>query len=382
MSAVLKLFIVAGEPSGDIHAANVVREILSRYKPSSDAQTPELSGTGGAALAALGQKQYANVSELTAIGFVDVIKKIPFLIKLAARMEAHIKQDAPDVILLMDYAGFNLRFAKRIKKYNIPVVLFAAPQVWIWHYSRVKTLAKYFDKVLCLLPFEEDLLRKEGVKAVYIGHPASDTLGYASPDRESFCGRFSLDPKKTVVALAPGSRPREIRYLMPVMISAAKTLEGEKPAEFILAKANSVPREAIQAYIPEGLNVKIVEGETPEIFKHADIIWICSGTATLEAGILGTPMIILYKAPLIDVLIIKLLTNLRTIGLPNIILGNMAAPEVLGKECTPENLLRVTAEVLEKSGEYRAMLAPLNELFASKTPLKNAAQEILELITK
>jgi lipid-A-disaccharide synthase len=369
----VKLFIVAGEASGDIHAAALVREI-SNILPSLQIS---LAGTGGASLSALGQKQLATIAELAVIGFVGAVKKLPFFLRLASRLESDIAQNPPDIILLIDYTGFNLRFAKRVKKYNIPVVQFTAPQVWIWHYSRVKTLAKYFDKVLCLLPFEEELLKKEGVKAVYIGHPATDSLIITSPDRESFLIRFGLSADKPVIAIAPGSRLKEINYLMPVIIAAVGALKAEGfAANFILAKANSIPLELIKSYIPSDLDIKIVEGETPTIFNYADLIWICSGTATLEAGILGTPMVILYKAPRLDVLIIKLLTKLRLIALPNIILGKEAVPEVTDKKCTPENLIKKTKELLDKNEEYRLALAPLKEMFADH-PLENAAREIL-----
>jgi lipid-A-disaccharide synthase len=373
----LKLFIVAGEASGDIHAAALVREIAA-VSPSLQIY---LAGTGGAALAELGQEQLATVAELAVIGFVGAVKKLPFFLRLASRLESYIAQNPPDIILLIDYTGFNLRFAKRIKKYNIPVVQFTAPQIWIWHYSRVKTLAKYFDKVLCLLPFEEDLLKKEGVKAVYIGHPATDSLIVTSPDRESFLKRFGLSADKPVIAIAPGSRVKEIKYLMPVIIDAALTLKAEGfAADFILAKANSIPLEMIESYIPSDLGITIAEGETPTIFNYADLIWICSGTATLEAGILGTPMVILYKAPRLDVLIIKALTKLRLIALPNIILGREAVPEVTDKRCTSENLIKKTKEILDKKEEYRRALAPLKDMFADRRPLKNAARETLELI--
>jgi lipid-A-disaccharide synthase len=375
----IKLFIVAGEPSGDIHAANVAAEMLNRLKGAGTSL--ELSGTGGAALAALGQVQLATVSELAVIGFVGVLKRLPFFLRLAGRLEAHIAAERPDLILLMDYTGFNLRFAKRINKYRIPVVQFAAPQVWIWRYSRVKTLAKYFDKVLCLLPFEEALLKKEHVKAVYIGHPASDTLTVKSPDRKSFCERFNLDPAKPIIALAPGSRRREVNYLMPMIISAAKTLKAENfSCSFILAKANSVATEDLAGYMTEGVDIKTADGETPDIFKYADLIWICSGTATLEAAILGTPMIILYKAPKLDVFIIKLFTKLRMIGLPNIIMGREIVPEAIEKRCTTEYLIEKTKELLDKNDEYRSALAPLKEMFAGRSPLKNAAKEILDII--
>lgn len=372
-----KLFIVAGEPSGDIHAAGLVRELIKREAP----RKITLLGTGGAALAELGQKQTATVSELAVIGFVEAIKKLPFFLRLAKRLEAQIAQERPDVVLLIDYTSFNLRFARKIKKYNIPVIQFTAPQVWIWHYSRVKTLAAYFDRVLCLLPFEEDLLKKEGVNAVYIGHPAADTLIITSSDRGSFCKRFNLSEDKPLIAIAPGSRLREINYLMPVIVAAATALKAKGfEANFILAKANSVSRQLIESYIPRELDITVVEGDTPTVFKYADLIWICSGTATLEAGILGTPMIILYKAPKLDVLIIKALTKLRLIALPNIILGSEVVPEVKDNICTSKNLEEKTIEALNKGDDYRRALSPLKDMFAGRSPFKNGAEEVLKVI--
>ncbi|MDR2401694.1 MAG: lipid-A-disaccharide synthase [Deferribacteraceae bacterium] len=372
-----KLFIVAGEPSGDIHAAGLVRELIKREAP----RKITLLGTGGAALAELGQKQTATVSELAVIGFVEAIKKLPFFLRLAKRLEAQIAQERPDVVLLIDYTSFNLRFARKIKKYNIPVIQFTAPQVWIWHYSRVKTLAAYFDRVLCLLPFEEDLLKKEGVNAVYIGHPAADTLIITSSDRGSFCKRFNLSEDKPLIAIAPGSRLREINYLMPVIVAAAAALKAKGfEANFILAKANSVSRQLIESYIPRELDITVVEGDTPTVFKYADLIWICSGTATLEAGILGTPMIILYKAPKLDVLIIKALTKLRLIALPNIILGSEVVPEVKDNICTSKNLEEKTIEALNKGDDYRRALSPLKDMFAGRSPFKNGAEEVLKVI--
>ncbi|MDR2104424.1 MAG: lipid-A-disaccharide synthase [Deferribacteraceae bacterium] len=374
----IKLFIIAGEPSGDIHAANLVGEIIAAASPC----TVSLSGAGGVALAKLGQFQFASVSELAVIGFIDAVKKLIFFFRLSKRLEQHVAQEKPDVILLIDYTSFNLRFAQKVKKYNIPIIQFSAPQVWIWRYSRVKILAKFFDKVLCLLPFEEPLLKKEGVNAVYIGHPAAARLDEVAT-REDFCRKFSLPLDEPIIALAPGSRHREINYLMPVIAAAAKTLKDEGfKANFILARANCISEELIKSYIPKsyGLNITIVEGEAPNIFKHSDIIWICSGTATLEAGILGTPMIILYKAPAIDVIIIKALTKLRMIGLPNIILGREAAPEVKGRECTPENLVKKTREMLRESAMHREALAPLKDMFTNRSAMKNAAKEVLEVI--
>jgi lipid-A-disaccharide synthase len=208
----LKIFIICGEPSGDLLAANILGE-LSKTEPL------ELYGTGGVHLAALGQIQAANVKELSVIGFVSIIKKLPLLLSLANKLKKLILEVKPDLVLLVDYKGFNLRFAKRLKGLGVPVVQVVAPQVWAWGYSRVKLLKEYFDKVLCVLPFEEALLRNEGVNAVYVGHPVVEELKGLKKDRPDFLKRFFGEDSdnRPIICLAPGSRVREINSLVPVM---------------------------------------------------------------------------------------------------------------------------------------------------------------------
>ncbi len=364
----LKIFIVAGEPSGDVHSANLISEI-QKYT------NVELYGTGGKHLANLGQKQLYTVEQMAAIGFVGALKLVPFLLKAAKVMIAEIERIKPDVILLVDYSGFNLRFAKKLKKFDIPVVELVAPQVWIWHYSRVNTLRDYFDKVLCVLPFEEPLLRSEGVNAVYIGHPITDTLNLKYKDREEFCKKHNLSPDNMIIAIAPGSRQKEIKAIIPV---AGKAALHYPQFQYIIPKADSINDEDILSILPDGINVKIISGETQDVFKYADLLWICSGTATLEAAILGTPMVILYTASEIDFIVAKLLTKLRMVGMPNIILQYAAVPELLGRHMTAENLITTTEKMLPELDMYRERLVPVAEMFKGRSPMKTAAQEVLK----
>lgn len=366
----IKLFIIAGEASGDVHGAHIVNELRK-------SRNVEIYGTGGPLLKALGQIQYATVEDMAVIGFVEVFGKIRFLLKLAKKIEQELHKVKPDLILMVDYPGYNLRLSKKLHKYGIPIVQFSAPQFWIWHYSRVKTLKAYYQKVLCILPFEENILKKEGVNAVYIGHPVVEGIKFKYDGKDEFIEANSLDKSKQIVGLIPGSRHKEIKLLMPVIIEAAKRCEG---VSFVLAKAQSVPEEMLKAYIPEGLDIKIVDGQTHDVMKYSDILWICSGTATLEAGIIGTPMIILYRSNIVNVILIKLMTSLRMIGLPNIICGRYVVPEVIGKDCTPEKLLSTHKEIISDPSKWRAELKPLAEIFVGRTPVKTAAEEIIKSI--
>ena len=368
----IKLLIVAGEASGDVHAANIVRELKKTCEL-------EISGSGGPRLAAEGQRQLCTVQEMAAIGFDQAIRKIPMLLRLAKSFEREIAANKPDLILTVDYTGFNLRLGKRLHKYGIPIVQFVSPQFWIWHYSRVKSLRKYFSKVLCILPFEEEMLKKEGVNGVYIGNPVTDGLHFKYINKDDFYTAHNLDPAKLTIGLVPGSRRNEIKLLMPVIIEAAKRVNISE-VQFVLARADSVPEETLLSHIPEGLKVDILVGETHDIMKYSDILWICSGTATLEAAVIGTAMIILYKSSAFNVFIIKLLTSLRMIGMPNIISGRYVVPEVIGRDCTPENLVKKHYEMLPVLDGYRRDLAHISEMFAGRTPIKTAADEILKSI--
>ncbi len=361
--------IVTGEPSGDVHAANLAAE-LRKLRPV------DIYGTGGPRLLALGQHQICDVSGMAVIGFDAAIRKIPFLLKLAKKIEEQLLAVRPDAVVLVDYAGFNLRLAKRLKKYNIPIIDLVAPQVWFWHYSRVKTLAKYFDKVLCILPFEEELLRKEGVNVVYIGHPVTDGLAPKYKDRDEFLRAHGLDARRPVVGLVPGSRRKEIQTLMPVMTEAAKG--WRKDAQYILARADSVKEETLLPYLAGVDGVGIVNGETPDVMRYADLLWICSGTATLEAAIIGTPMIILYNTSRFNVILAKMLTSLRMVGMPNIIAGREIVPELLEKRCNPEDLKKTSEALFGSLEEYRERLKPIGEMFAGRTPMKTAAEEIIK----
>ncbi|MDR0454185.1 MAG: lipid-A-disaccharide synthase [Deferribacteraceae bacterium] len=368
---VLKLLIVAGEPSGDVHAANLAEEFLKT-------QPVELYGTGGQRLLALGQNQICDVSDMAVIGFDAVIRKIPFLLSLAKKIEKQIVTARPDAIILVDYAGFNLRLAKRLRKYNIPIIDLVAPQVWIWRYSRVKILAKYFDKTLCILPFEEDILRKEGVNAVYIGNPVTEKLAPKYKNREEFCRAYGINAAQPVIGLVPGSRPKEIEMLMPVMTAAAKDWKND--AQYILAKADSVKSEALEPYLKMKSDIKVAEGETADVMRYSDLLWICSGTATLEAAIIGTPMIILYNASRFNVILIKMFTSLRMIGMPNIITGREIAPELLENRCNAEELKKTSDILFENREEYKKRLIPIGEMFAGYAPMKTAAEEILNIL--
>lgn len=368
----MRLFIIAGEESGDIHASNMVREL----KKLGDV---ELFGTGGSRLKELGQEQYFTSEEMAIIGFGEIIKRLPFIFRMFSVLEERVKEVRPDAVVLVDYPGFNLRFATKVKKLGIPVIYFIAPQVWAWHYSRVHRMKRDVDKVLCILPFEEEIFRKEGISATYVGNPIVDNIRVRCESAEAFRAELGLSADLPVIGVLPGSRRREIEGLMPVIREASLKWEGK--AQFVLARAASVDPILLDGYIA-GTDIRVVNGMTYDVMRHSDMLWCCSGTATLEAGICGTPMIILYTSGYLTKVIARAVAKTDYAGLPNIIAKKLVCPELLFEQFTPDMLSSQTEKEFARIDEVREELNRIREMFIGRNPSQIAAEEIFTLLSK
>ena len=372
----MKFFIVAGEASGDVHGANLARELLKIYPNA------EFSGTGGINLKSLGQKQYFTDSDMAIIGFVEVFKKLPFIFNMFSTLENAVAEEKPDAVILIDYPGFNLRFAKKLKKYNIPVIYFIAPQFWIWHYSRIFTLKEYCNLTISILPFEMEYFKKENVNAVYVGNPVIDNFKFNFSNKNEFLKTLSFSGNRKIVGILPGSRKREISSLMSAFIDAALEYDD---IDFVISKADNISDELIKQFVPEKNNIKILPKAQYDIMKYSDFIWACSGTVTLETAIMKKPMIIVYSASKINVFLAKKLSNLRTIGLPNIIAGYELLPEVhcVGEGSAKKELvIEAYNKALSNIDAINEELAKISAVFEGKTPSKTAAENIAEILQK
>lgn len=370
----MKFFIIAGEASGDVHGANLAKELLKLY--------PEASfyGTGGVNLKALGQKQYFTDRDMAIIGFVEVFKKLPFIFKMFSTIEKAIVEEKPDAVILIDYPGFNLRLAKKLKKYNIPVIYFVAPQFWVWHYSRIFTLKNYCDMVISIFPFEMPYFEKEGVNAYYVGNPIIDNFKFRFENKEEFLKETSFKGDRKIIGILPGSRKKEINLLMPAFMDAALEYDN---IDFVISKADNIDKDLLMSYVKEKSNIKVLEKAQYDIMKYSDFIWACSGTVTLETAVMERPMIIVYSASKINVFLAKKLSNLRTIGLPNIMAGYEFLPEVhcIGEGSAKKELI-ITAynKALDNLDNIKSELAKISQQFIGKTPSKTAAKLIYDLL--
>lgn len=367
----MKIFMIAGEASGDVHGYNLALE-LNKLWPGL-----ELSGTGGEKLRSLGQKQLFTDKDMAIIGFDGVIKKLPFIFRMFREVEKAVREEKPDAVILVDYPGFNLRMAKRLKKYGIPVIYFIAPQFWVWNYKRIFTLRDYCDLTVSIFPFETEALTKEKVNSVYVGNPVIDNVRFAYNNKEKFLKSAGLLPDKPVIGILPGSRLHEIANLMPAFAGASEKYSGE--FQFIASRAESIPEDYMEKYSG---GLRFLPGAQYDIMKYSDFIWACSGTVTLETAIMKKPMIIVYRSSGFNLFLARRLTRLRMAGLPNIMSGYELLPEAIGREITPEDIIRCTEKAFSNLGGIKNGLEKISSQFTGMTPSKTAAAEIYSLLEK
>lgn len=358
---VRRVMIVAGEVSGDTHGAGVVRE-LKRQQPAI-----EVFGIGGEKMKQEGMALTYHVRELSFMGFVEVLRHLPLIRSVERTLEQLLKLKKPDVVVLIDYPGFNLRFARIAKKYGIPVIYYISPQVWAWNRRRVKKMRGIVDRMLVVFPFEEEIYRSEGIVAEFVGHPLLEELT-VDFSREQFCKRYNLDPGSKILALVPGSRYQEIESLFSVMVRAASVLDEDR-LEVAVAVAPNLPLELYQAHLPPGARVKFVEQATHELMKYANAAIVTSGTATLETACFETPMIVVYRTSWLTYLIARLLVKVDAISLVNIVAGKKVVPELIQHHVTVDKIAEAISELLRFGDRYVTMK---EELAAVKTKLGSA----------
>ncbi len=363
----MKFMIIAGEASGDVHGSNLCIE-LKRVYPDA-----EFIGTGGPKLANLGQKQYFTADDMAIIGFVEVFKRLPFILDMFKRLEQVVVDEKPDAIILIDYPGFNLRFAKRIKKYNIPVIYFIAPQFWVWHYSRVYQLRDFTDLTLSILPFEHEALQQAGVNAAYIGNPIIDNRKFNYRDKQHFLTANNLSGTKKIIGILPGSRRREIESLLKLLLEASKQYNQEY--EFVVSRADNLDENIVNNVL-DGYDYPVVVGSQYDIMKYADYIWACSGTVTLECALMQVPTLIVYQSSAFNLWIAKKLSSLRMIGLPNIIMDEKFLPEIVSSDVKAGEIIDAHKYLLSNEEYIKDKLSKLSALFDGYEPCKHAVQEI------
>ena len=353
------ILVIAGEVSGDMHAAELVRAIRAREPDV------EFFGIGGDALRAEGMDILYDVREMAVMGFAEVIRRYSFFKGVFRDMLELVKIRRPDAVLLVDYPGFNLRFAKAIHGRGIKVLYYVCPQVWAWHRSRIKLMAKIVNRLIVIFPFEVGVFAGTDLRVDFAGHPLVDVAKavMAEPLKDL---PWEGEPR---VAVLPGSRRQEVERILPPMIAAAVRLEAQFPnASFILA----APSQEIAALVESVMNAqpakparwKMVTGETRQVLRQARAAMVASGTATIETALLGCPMIVVYKTSAVTFFFGRMLVKVKHIGMVNIVAGRPVCPEYIQHQATPEALAAGMVPLLGDTPEREAMIQGLERVRA------------------
>jgi lipid-A-disaccharide synthase len=376
-----KIMIVAGDPSGDIHAAGVVKALTRRGKKL------QIFGMGGPALTAAGADIREDLTRPAIMGFVEVLKHYPLLRRRFAQCEKWLAEEKPDLLWLVDYPGFNLRLAKKAQAMGIPVCYYIAPQVWAWHRERLKAMKKAIRKLLVILPFEKKFFEKEGLDAVYVGHPLMEQVAVKGPSRMAALKKAGIALSCfPLISAMPGSRKSELEKIWPIYLEAARKLRQSHPDAAFL-----VPKPAALAYEDyPGLSPKdpffFVEAPAFDLRRICDLAWVKSGTSTLETALLGTPQILVYKVAALTGYLAKRLLKIRYVGLANLLADKPVVPELLQEKATAGRLVEETNKILDSDRVRRAQLSSFASIRKSLAmPLSSsrmAAREIHKLLSE
>jgi lipid-A-disaccharide synthase len=341
------IMIIAGEASGDFHGAKLVEAMRARHR------SLFFCGIGGNALKAAGVRILVDASELAVVGITEVFSKASQILKGIGLTKRLLKSLKPDLLILIDFPGFNLHIAATAKKLDVPVLYYISPQIWAWRPGRVRKIGQRVNHVAVILPFEEQFYRKHHIPVTFVGHPLLDsqTLPEAAPPAQT----HNHDP---VIGFLPGSRDREIASLLPLMLTAARDLLKHNPnIKFIISIAPSIEKKTIEALVrAQGLtsNYELVSDRVENIFTRCSLAVVASGTVTLEAAICGTPIIIAYKVSPVSALIAKRVVKVKHIGLVNLIAGKEIAPELVQEQATAENIRDAVLHLLNAAGGLEA----------------------------
>jgi lipid-A-disaccharide synthase len=361
------IFLSAGEPSGDLHGAALARAIRRRIPDA------RLIGLGGPRMAAEGTELLAGLDELAVMGLAEVLKHLPYFIRLRRRVFETLARERVDLVVPIDYPGFNLRLAHHARELGVPVLYFIAPQVWAWHASRAKTLARDTDRIAVILPFEEEFLREAGGNASFVGHPLLDAATPAGP-RAEWAARLGLDAERPVLALFPGSRRQEVeRHLELFSAAAAEVVRSRSEVQPVIAAAPGLDRSLFA-----GAAWPLAD-DTGALLRHATAALVKSGTTTLEAAISGTPFAVVYRMNRLTFQIARRLVRVPHIALANLVAGERLAPEFVQDDAQPDRLAAALLDLLDPDSPTRIRMVTGFERIRDLLGQGGAADRVAEM---
>jgi len=380
MNETKKIVIIAGEASGDLHGSSLVKE-LKKINPHG-----EFFGIGGDKMKREGVELIFHIDRLSFMGFFEVLKNLRFIRKVMQTMVSMIETRKPDLAILINYPGFNLRFAKKVKMLGIPVGYYISPQVWAWGGNRVKKMRGLVDRLIVIFPFERQIYDKFNINCEFVGHPLLEVTRPVL-SLEDFQKKFDIRKNEVVIGLLPGSRWQEVEKILPIMLESSALLKTRiKNVKLLLGLAPTIKKDKVESLLPHANSrVRIIENLTYDVMKHCDLLLIASGSATLECAILGTPFLVLYKTSFWTYLIAKSLISIPNIALANVVAGKRIVPEFIQKKAVPQKIADEMYEILSDKNRYKAIqneLEKVKDKLGEEGASKRAAQIVARMMTK
>ena len=358
-----RILIVTGEASGDLHGANLAKAFKARDPQGS------VSGIGGPAMKAAGVELVEEMGRFDVIGMVGPLALIP-IIQRFVRMRRLFRSKRWDTVVFIDHPGLNLRFAYFAKAAGLRVVYYIAPQIWAWAPWRIRWIKQRVDHVLVILPFEKSIYDEAGVRCTFVGNPILDAV-VGHYERGELRSRFGISDDERVIGLLPGSRSHEVQVLLPILIEAVEKLARREPkTKFVLAQASTVQDNLLQPLLARSpIPIRVVKEQATEVMALSDLLLVASGTATLQAAVVGTPMVLFYRtAPLtywFANMFIRFVIRVKWIGLVNLVVGRTVVPELIQAEATGQRLYEEAIRILEDPVAYDHMKRELNQVRAA-----------------
>ena len=372
-----RIMIVAGEASGDLHGGDLAREILAR-DPSC-----ELFGIAGEKMRAAGVRAIVDMEQIHGLGLSELTSTIGRTVGAFRALRRIIRREKPALVILIDYAEFNLILSGTARRNGVPVLYYITPQVWAWRRGRIDKLVDRADRLAVVLPFEAELFHRAGDRVSFVGHPLLDRIA-VDHSRDETLKRHGFPPRARIISILPGSRRAEVRYLLEAMVNAARIIARDHNLEIALALAPTLTQaELAEVGRADLTGIKIVESDTYNIVAASELALVASGTATLETALLGCPEVIAYKvSPLTYILGRMLVTGVDFIGMPNILAGRQIVPELIQRDVTVEKLVRAAEPLLSETirAETVSALKALREKLGSPGAAGRVAAIALEMI--
>lgn len=352
-----RVLMVAGEASGDLHGADLLAALRLR------APDLEVFGIGGDRLRQAGMQTVVDAEEVATVGLTMAAGRLRSLARAYRELGRRLREEPPDLCVLIDFPEFNLRLARIAKRARVPVLYYIGPQVWAWRRGRVRKMARRVDRLAVVFPFEAELYARQLPGVEFVGHPLLDRV-CVTRAREDTLRAHGLDPARRTVLLLPGSRRSEIDHLLPRLLAAVKLLGRSGSYQFALALAHTLPRTEVDAHLRRlGIDLPIIEGDTYNLIAAADLALVTSGTATLECALLECPMVIVYRLAALSYALARLLVRgVRYVGMPNIVAGHEVVPELLQGQVTGPRIAAAATSILENPTRHATITEDLRQV--------------------